>query len=739
MSRQTRAAQRLWLVLGAAVLLLAAARPAPAQLRIVSWNTATGDSSPGYAGRQTDFNRVLDFIGREQVNGVVRPIDVLILQEQSDASNSPASFAAEMNAITGTSNYVAWTQNPFDTDGLDAGFVYNSATVTPFLQDWFGTGSSRATARLGFSVVGYSNASIYAYSTHHTAGTGQGDLTERRDEAFDLRIVTGSGSTNSGPSGVAFGADALAADANIIYAGDFNQKTSFEEPTGDPFAWTSNPYEILKLSTELGTSGNGQAVDPINAPGSWTNNSSFASIHTQSPHDGSFGLVTGGMDDRFDFQMVSTELNDGEGLSYIGPNAGDSTASTESYHTFGNNGTTYNQAANSSSNTGLDWIITQGETLGGMNSTQTRNAVRNSLARASDHSPVVVDYQLPAKMDVTVGSTPAQVIVGASVQVDVTVSNDAPVTLAVGADELDYDVTSSGDLSGSATSQVDQATGGGNVHQLTLSTATAGAKSGDVMVDSLSQSVEDGDFDQSVVYHVLDHANGSFASGSDENTLTVDFGIVQPNAGTISQGEAIHHLVATPGFTAALDLDSIGAAGDHAVLTTTLATFSDLAAGGSSGFDVEFDTSAVQGMWYEATYTLSLSDEDLPGEASSAVMSLVIKGAITVGGDANLDGLVNSADLSILASNFGVTAGGTWATGDWNGDGMSNSSDLSILASLFGFMLGAGGDGPIGISLEQAAALAGLSINVPEPATLTLVLCGLCVAGARRCADRRMR
>ncbi len=51
-------------------------------------------------------------------------------------------------------------------------------------------------------------------------------------------------------------------------------------------------------------------------------------------------------------------------------------------------------------------------------------------------------------------------------------------------------------------------------------------------------------------------------------------------------------------------------------------------------------------------------------------------------GDVNNDGVVNSLDLSIIASNLGKT-GQTFAEGDLNGDGLVNTFDLSILASLW--------------------------------------------------------
>jgi len=114
------------------------------------------------------------------------------------------------------------------------------------------------------------------------------------------------------------------------------------------------------------------------------------------------------MDDRFDFQLVTTNLNDAEGVAYI----------ANSYQAFGNNGThNYNQPINSGGNTAQP------------------ADVLDALAGILDHLPVVVDYQLPAKMSVSVGSVPSTVIAGAAVPVNVTVTNSAPVSFSNGADE----------------------------------------------------------------------------------------------------------------------------------------------------------------------------------------------------------------------------------------------------------------------------------------------------------------
>lgn len=486
----------------AAVIIAGVSATASAQLRVVSWNVADRYASNPISARTTEVQRVLDFIGRETVNGIQRPADIVAIQEVRTDRSTLASIANALNAATGTSNYVAWTETP-GGNGEQEGFVYNTATVSVTHQDWHSTSTDRAVARASFRPVGYgSDADLWVYNIHHSAGSDVGAQTERRDEAFAVRITVADGRTGGGtgtPSGVAFGSDSLPSTANIVYAGDYNQQSSTEDANNAYPSYTENPYAIYQLGP-ANYFGEGQAVDPINAPGTWNHNYSFREIHTQSPHDGSKGLTTGGMDDRFDFQMISTELNDGEGLHYIGPGSGDSLASEESYHTFGNNGTNYNQAANVASNTGLDWIITEGLTLPGMTPTQTRDAVRDALAKASDHSPVVVDYALPASMNVVV-SAPAEVIQGRSVLADVTVTNEALVSVALGADELDYSGSGSGDLSGTF-SGMDQATGGGNSHSLVLDTSALGSRSGTVSVSASSWAAANASYSEIIGYTV---------------------------------------------------------------------------------------------------------------------------------------------------------------------------------------------------------------------------------------------
>lgn len=524
--------------------VLGGAESASAQLRVVNWNTATG-SSTALSQRGTYFDKVFEFMALENVNGIVRRPDVLVLQEQriSGGQNTSAqAFAARLNALYGVSTYQAWTHVPFASDGLPVGFVYDSAAVTVQAQASFkASGITRDTGRISLRPVGYdSDSDIFIYNSHFKASTGSSNEDKRAAQA-----ITNRWSTATAQDGLPVGSDFLAEGTNIMYAGDFNQRSSFEDGFNDWPTLTENPYEIYRagLAPFSPSTGHGQAVDPIGLPGTWNNNSSIAEHHTQSPHDGTQGLVTGGMDDRFDFVMLSHELFDGEGVSYIGDGVGDITGVVDSYRVFGNNGTSYNQAANYQFNTALPWVTGQ-----------DRIDLFNALAKASDHLPVITDYQLAAKMGVTVAPTPARVMQGSVATVDVTVENTAPVGLAVGADELDFVGTTSGDVAGGF-ADADAATGGGVVNQVTLDTNSTGAKTGSVMVNSNSQGAVDADFSQQLDWQVVEDrvitataANlgtlivGGTGQGATTMSTTGDndhFTSVQLNAGSFGSGMSV--------------------------------------------------------------------------------------------------------------------------------------------------------------------------------------------------------
>lgn len=400
------------------------ATPASAQLRIVDYNIAQNYDIAGdpNSGLQTIFSA----IGAEVRNGFAKPIDVLAVQEANTDGTDAVALAAILNGIYGVTTYAAAPVPANSVSGGNGlpGLVYNSTSVSLVGTIAFGdvgsdsTQQPRSSLRYQLRPTGYgATADFYVYNNHYKSDDSSTDQARRNVEAQGIRA-------NS---------DALGEGTHAIYVGDFNVYHS-----GEPM------YQTLLAA------GPGQAIDPA----------SFTKLyHTQSPAiESAFtGQVLGGMDDRFDFQLITGEFQDNEGLSQL---AG-------SYRTFGNDGT---------------------HTTNGALTTGTGAApnVLTALAQSSDHLPVVADYQLPAKLGVQIATIPASVAAGASVSIDVLINNLANAITALGADELDYTLSVTGDLLGSAAGTI-AALAAGQTRQFSLNTATPGLKSGDVTVSTTSQ------------------------------------------------------------------------------------------------------------------------------------------------------------------------------------------------------------------------------------------------------------
>lgn len=147
-------------------------------------------------------------------------------------------------------------------------------------------------------------------------------------------------------------------NTHVLFAGDFN----FYNSTEIGYQQILNPANAIKL------------IDPINAPGSWQDNASFSYLHTQSTRESSAGFggganagASGGLDDRFDFIMMSENFNTSARFSYV----------NGSYQAYGNNGNCLNESVNDATCTGT-YSLT----------------LRNNLYNMSDHLPVVMQFQV---------------------------------------------------------------------------------------------------------------------------------------------------------------------------------------------------------------------------------------------------------------------------------------------------------------------------------------------------------
>ena len=290
----------------------------------------------------------------------------------------------------------------------------------------------------------------------------------------------------------------------------------------------------------------------------------------------------------------------------------------------------------------------------------------------------------PPKLTGSFGALPATVIRGASISGTLSVSNSIPVTSSTGAARLTYAYTSSGLFTGSGTGS-DLALGGATTHVLAAKTGTAGLVTGTVSATATTPQTVEPTFSQTVSMSVLDHAIGSFASGSTLTSLDIDFGTLALGSGTASRSFSIFNRTGSLGaaWTAKLDLDGV-AANAPGVFSTTLAPFASLASGSARSFGLTMLT-ATAGV-FSGTYALNLSDENLPG-ATSQTMSLTVRGIVSA---------------PSLSSAWTPAAGGSWVTAaNWSA-GVPNSA--AAVATL-----GTGSALPATITLDAPITLNVLS------------------------------
>lgn len=144
----------------------------------------------------------------------------------------------------------------------------------------------------------------------------------------------------------------------VLFSGDFN------------FYKSSEPgyQEILDPTNAI------VLLDPLNAQGNWHDNPEFSYLHTQSTRVSNTGFgggpnagASGGLDDRFDFIMMSENFEASSLFSYV----------NETYKAFGNNGNCLDKDVKDPSCTG-----------------EFSQTLRENLYYMSDHLPVVMQFQV---------------------------------------------------------------------------------------------------------------------------------------------------------------------------------------------------------------------------------------------------------------------------------------------------------------------------------------------------------
>jgi endonuclease/exonuclease/phosphatase family metal-dependent hydrolase len=258
--------------------------------------------------------------------------DVIIVQEML-SQDGVNSFLA--NVLNDQYETITFNNGP-DTDNH---IFYKSAKIL-FVEDDYLSTTLRDIAEYEVKIKS-SNETVFFYSMHLKASQGTDNEQRRLEEATVLREHLQWHYPGT----------------NFIVAGDFNIYNS-----------TEPAYQKLILEENNIHS---QSFDPINKPGSWHNSGSFAGIHTQSSRSEQLpdGGSTGGLDDRFDFILMSNALWDNVSVS--------------SYTSYGNDGAHFNQSINAGTNSAVG------------------TEIANALYYASDHLPVYCDFvfQVPTSAE----------------------------------------------------------------------------------------------------------------------------------------------------------------------------------------------------------------------------------------------------------------------------------------------------------------------------------------------------
>lgn len=289
-------------------------------VKLVAWNLLNFPGTTGTA-REPNYRLVINKINP----------DILVAQEVRDLNASNQFLANVMNY----SVHGRYAAAPFyDSSDADNVLYYRIATITylgktEILTPLRNITEYRLQVRSGAGV----GTSFRVYAMHLKAGPSSTEQNERVEEAKKLRNRLNS----------------LSRSTLALACGDLNLYTS------DEIAYQYLVNHDAPYSARLN--------DPIQKPGDWHDGAEFALIHTQSTRTTQFGGgATGGLDDRFDFILISDPMLRSTQLGYV----------QASYKAYGNDGHHFNQAVNAGTNSAVSI------------------AQANALWAASDHLPVMV-------------------------------------------------------------------------------------------------------------------------------------------------------------------------------------------------------------------------------------------------------------------------------------------------------------------------------------------------------------
>lgn len=389
-------------------------------VRIMVYNTLRYPGSTIDPARKLAFQNIVSDIGP----------DMLIAVEIEDNIKAAFLFIDILEVLEPGE----WTFSPFSTLGDLSVVVYFKTAV---FDDLLGavniTGDPRDSRRWHYGLDGYTSneATFYPIGMHFKAGSTPTDAARRASTANNAR---NNSNTFFSPTDRWF------------YCGDLNLQDTTEAAY---IALTGNQAD-----------NDGQAVDPLNptlAFQPWHNNVVFRFFHTQSTRTANLGDggATGGLDDRFDFILMSSQLMGTTGLSYI----------PGSFREYGNDGLHFNLAINTAP-TNAD----------------VGQALADDLHIASDHLPILMDLQIPAKVSADQASLDfGTVIQGSTAELTLTVSNAAVLP---DPEDLSYSFAAPAGFTAPSGSFTHTVGNPGNAHIISMDTGTLGMKSGTLVINS---------------------------------------------------------------------------------------------------------------------------------------------------------------------------------------------------------------------------------------------------------------
>jgi FlgD Ig-like domain len=478
--------------------------------------------------------------------------DVLVCQEFSSQAGVDSFRTNVLNVIEPGQ----WLSAPFvNGNDTDNALFYKPAKVQ-FLGSWFFYPNPANLLRLvccyRLKPVGYASsaAELRIYSQHLKASTGSTNVAQRLAEATGIRD-----SMNAMPPGTC-----------AILCGDFNIYTS-----------TEGAFQKL---LESQVDNDGRLYDPLNAVGTF-NASGFAPIHTQCPCltcPAGSGFSGGGLDDRFDMFLPTYSLKDGEGLDLLTP----------TYKPVGNDGLHYNLN------------ITDPPTI------PEGAAYASALWNASDHLPIRVDLQVPARISAPAVLAFGNVIVGATANQLLPVSN----TAIAPADELTYSMVADPGFTAPGASFVANAGAPATNHTINMDTSAPGTPSGFLLISS--NDPDNPALATVMSGTVLAHAQASLDSTTALASQSLDFG-THVSGGFPTLMARVHDR-GFDALRARLALATGVITGGDGRFSIVGGFSPALVSGTARTHTLQFnDAGATPDLDYDATLTFTSADEPLPG------------------------------------------------------------------------------------------------------------------------------